>query len=275
MKLTKYIFVLTILILAASCFNNSDLTLPDTQKLIIQKEDDSLVVSVKLTQSVIINNELTLTFQEVVSDSRCPINADCIWEGDGEVKFVLEKGNDSNNILLHTTLKPKYVEFAGYQIKLKSLNPYPQTTDPIKAEEYSVEVVVKNNIPGSSNSVQLISEEDNSVIYKDMANVKNVSLVGDELIFDIEYGGGCEEHELNLFAYKEIMESNPAQVTVRLSHNSNGDMCEALISKNVSFDLSSLKKYLKQNFNIQDKVVLLLFDSSGMPLRNPVIEYNY
>jgi regulator of sigma D len=71
------------------------------------------------------------------------------------------------------------------------------------------------------------------------------------------------------------MESNPAQVTVRLSHNSNGDMCEALISKNVSFDLSTLKKYLKQNFNIQDKVVLLLFDSSGMPLRNPVIEYNY
>jgi hypothetical protein len=109
------------------------------------ERDDSLVVSVKLTQSVIINNELTLTFQEVVSDSRCPINADCIWEGDGEVKFVLEKGNDSNNILLHTTLKPKYVEFAGYQIKLKSLNPYPQTTDPIKAEEYSVEVVVKNN----------------------------------------------------------------------------------------------------------------------------------
>ncbi len=275
MKFIKYISGFAVLVFAISCFNNSDLTLPDTQKLIIQKEDDSLVTSIKFNQSVIVNNELTLTFQEVVADSRCPVTADCVWEGNGEVKFILEKGIDSKNILLNTMLEPKQVDFAGYQIKLKSLNPYPQTTDPIKAEEYSVEVVVKNNIRGFSSSVRLINAENNSVIDKDLANVKNVSLVGDELIFDIEYGGGCEEHELNLFAYKEIMKSNPAQVTVRLSHNSNGDMCEALISKNVSFDLSSLKKYLKQNFNIQDKVLLLLFDPSGKPIQSQVIEYNF
>ncbi len=275
MKFIKYIFGFAVLTFAVSCFNNSDLTLPDAQKLIIQKEDDSLVASIKFNQSVIINSELILTFQEIVADSRCPITADCVWEGNGEVKFLLEKGTYSKSILLNTTLEPKQIEFAGYQIKLKSLNPYPQTTDPIKTEEYSVEVVIKNNASGFSNSIRLINEENNSIIDKNLLNVKSVLLTGDELMFDVEYGGGCKEHELNLFAYKEIMKSNPAQVTVRLSHNSNGDMCEALISKNVSFDLSSLKEYLKQNFNIQDKVLLLLFDPSGKPLQSQVIEYNF
>ena len=60
-----------------------------------------------------------------------------------------------------------------------------------------------------------------------------------------------------------------------LSHNSNKDACEAMITKEVKFDLSELKEYLKKNYNIQDKVVLLLFDPSGRPLRNPVIEYNF
>ena len=60
------------------------------------------------------------------------------------------------------------------------------------------------------------------------------------LTLNVSYGGGCKEHSFKLYATHGIYFSNPPQANVYLSHNANGDFCEAYITKNIKFDLSPM-----------------------------------
>lgn len=63
-----------------------------------------------------------LCFDSVISDSRCPANLVCIWQGMAEVQLTLIKHSNTHVFKLalssDTTL-------AGYKIELLELNPYP------------------------------------------------------------------------------------------------------------------------------------------------------
>ena len=53
---------------------------------------------------------LKITFLAVRNDSRCPINAKCIWAGDAEVVLRVKAGNQAaRKVTLHTNLKPQTV----------------------------------------------------------------------------------------------------------------------------------------------------------------------
>ena len=275
MKFSKLLLVIVIVITAAACSRNSEPTSPENQELTLNKETDSATVFLQYNQKAIVNGELTIQFEGVAGDSRCPEDVNCVWAGDGEVKLNLLKESDSKEISLHTTLDPKLYDFAGYRIALKILSPYPKSTETIKPEDYGVELVIKHADSDTTKAVLLIDDENDSSVKHDLLNVNKVQLEKDLLIFEVSYSGGCETHDIDLFAYKSIQKSNPAQVTVMLSHDANKDACEAVITKEVKFNLSLLKDYLKKTYNIQDKAVLLLFDPSGKPLRNPVVEYNF
>ena len=275
LKSSRLLLAILLVVTVSACSRNSEPTSPENQELTLNKETDSATVFLKYNQKAIVNSELTIHFEGVAGDSRCPMDANCVWAGDGEINLNLSKENESKDISLHTTLDPKLYDFAGYRIELKTLNPYPKSTEIIKQEDYNVELMIRHSESDTIKPVLLINEENNSLVEHDLLNVNKVQLDKDLLAFEVSYSGGCETHEIDLLAYKSIQKSNPAQVTVMLSHNSNKDACEAMITKEVKFDLSELKEYLKKNYNIQDKVVLLLFDPSGRPLRNPVIEYNF
>lgn len=66
------------------------------------------------------------------------------------------------------------------------------------------------------------------------------SLEGGILTLELEFGGGCAEHELGLVAWGGWLESFPVQVNVLLSHEDFDDPCDALVRPTLRFDLTPL-----------------------------------
>ena len=80
----------------------------------------------------------------VPADSRCPATVLCPWEGDAAVAIHYGLGTGpAYPDTLHTTLEPKVTTFADYRITLLEVAPYPYTTDPIPADEYSIRLGVE------------------------------------------------------------------------------------------------------------------------------------
>lgn len=276
----KYLSGLTILLLGLVliyCSQRTEPTSPGHQGLILSRNFDSVTVHLNYGEEILINNYAELKFEGVASDSRCPIDAICVWAGNGEVKISVTEQRRKNNFTLNTLLEPRKFTFDDFTVELKALNPLPRSNRQIKPDEYSVDLIIKPaaSISDVSSSIKLIEGNNTDLIKRDPLNVNSVSLNKDEIKFNVSYSGGCKEHAIELYALKEIQKSNPAQVTLLLSHNGNGDMCEAYLTKTVSFSLTNLKNYLKSTYNISDKVLLIIHDPSGRPLRNPVIEYNF
>lgn len=102
-------------------------------------------------------------------------------------------------------------------------------------------------ITGSDNQeegkpVQLKTETTN--VFTDDASIIKADLKKDLLLLTVRYGGGCKEHEFELYWDGLFMESNPLQVKLELSHNSNEDMCRALLTDELYFNLSIIKSRL-------------------------------
>lgn len=267
--------MLLILIAAYSCSRSLEPTSPEPVNLSLKSDADSIRIFLGYQQSIIINNETLITFEKVPADSRCPMDVICVWAGDGEVILKIQKDGIEKLHSLHTYLTPRAIQVDRYYIELKSLQPYPKSNEQIRKENYQIELVIKTGYEGDTKNVKLIDEEGNVQIKKDMININGVNLINDQLRFELNYSGGCKTHVMDLFAYKSIMKSNPPQVTVILSHDANKDACEANIRKEMKFNLLPLKEFLQKNYNITDKVILLIFDPSGRPIRNPAIEYKF
>ena len=138
----KIPFCVFFIISAIGCKENVDSTSPNTSDVVINKIIDSVSVQINYGQEASIENNITIKF-DGVNDSRCPKDVICVWAGDGEVGLMLSKGNDQQHIILHTTLFPREINYVGYRIILKSLNPYPISTRQIKKEDYSVGLIIK------------------------------------------------------------------------------------------------------------------------------------
>lgn len=75
----------------------------------------------------------------------------------------------------------------------------------------------------------------------DNYTVLGTSVNGDVVSIVVQYGGGCETHQFDLFADPRIMKSMPPQQNIVLKHNANGDNCRALITDTVHFDLKPIR----------------------------------
>lgn len=104
-------------------------------------------VELRVGQSVVIagDSPVTITFEGVTQDSRCPIGAVCFWEGDGEAKISI-RSFESNAVActLHTTLDPRIVAAAGITVRLKSLVPVPKVDTWINRLEYVVTLDIRS-----------------------------------------------------------------------------------------------------------------------------------
>ena len=82
-------------------------------------------------------NALTIAFRRVSGDSRCPMDAVCVWMGDAVVQLDVTVGRMAwTPTELHTHLDPKRTSFREYSIDLVSLLPYPKSDLTIKPEDY-------------------------------------------------------------------------------------------------------------------------------------------
>lgn len=67
--------------------------------------------------------------------------------------------------------------------------------------------------------------------------VKDAVVVDNTLLIEVQYGGGCEDHDFEL-EIDYCLESFPVQCPVKVKDVSrNPDYCEALITETLEFDL--------------------------------------
>lgn len=89
-------------------------------------------------QKAVVKNKLNLRFLEVVEDSRCPTDVNCIWAGNAKIKIQISKPGGTPKIFeLNTNLPEKCILIEGYEITLASLSPYPKAGVELKKETYA------------------------------------------------------------------------------------------------------------------------------------------
>lgn len=128
--------------------------------------------------------------------------------------------------------------------------------------------------PDVADGIIMLDDPFNAPFPKDDVTIEGASIEGDLLTLDVAYGGGCRTHQFRLYGSNGFMESYPVQARVILSHNANGDHCEALIRHDIVFDLSPLKQSYQRGYQ-DDGPVLLRITGPGTdePLRPlPVYE---
>jgi hypothetical protein len=82
--------------------------------------------------------DLTLTFVSVLSDSRCPSDVTCVWEGDATVAVSLEAPREARASRELHTADPgaRETTFAGYRVRLEALEPVPRSDGTIPPGDY-------------------------------------------------------------------------------------------------------------------------------------------
>jgi hypothetical protein len=117
----------------------------------------------------------------------------------------------------------------------------------------------------------LLQRVDNTPAYSSLVadpfSILNVKIENDCLKITLSYSGGCEIHEF-IMAYNELPHFGIYSGTLTLSHNAHGDMCEALITKTISYDLSPLQKD-------ESNMVRLKLVKSGDQDYQLIIDYYY
>jgi hypothetical protein len=83
---------------------------------------------------------LTLELESVSNDSRCPVDVQCVWEGDAEIRLCVKGGDQKEETYeLHTSPrqgKSSVVERGAWSIKLTNLAPAPHSGRKIDPADY-------------------------------------------------------------------------------------------------------------------------------------------
>lgn len=99
---------------------------------------------IRVGETVTVAGEpLTVRFDAVPSDSRCPTGVSCIWSGNAEVVVTLtQTGSTAGTFTLNTHIDPRTATYLGYQVELIGLAPYPGSR-PIRTSDYRATLVVR------------------------------------------------------------------------------------------------------------------------------------
>lgn len=96
----------------------------------------------------------------------------------------------------------------------------------------------------------------------------------------VAYAGGCEAHHFDLVAFGGWKESAPVQISAFLSHDGNGDACEAWQTRELLFDLVPLKRAYQAVYGISGPgtttILITLGDTPSFSSLSPIpLEYTF
>ncbi len=101
----------------------------------------------------------------------------------------------------------------------------------------------------------------------DPLTVESASISGDVLSVTVRFGGGCARHRIALLLGSAFMESFPVQVHARLAHDSGGDMCDALLTRTLTFDLTPLKQRYRSSYGAGAATIVINLSGHARSLR--------
>ena len=100
-------------------------------------------VEVLIHKQVTAKSGMKITFVEMVEDSRCPVDVECVWAGNAKIKVRITKGRKSKVLELNTTLGNSTLPtYAGYRFKLKGLTPELRSNVRINRNAYKAMIEV-------------------------------------------------------------------------------------------------------------------------------------
>ena len=137
MKYKYLLFFLLFLFL----FNYSNSSFEQVQKLF----ELSSPISIDYNQKVVNEEEeVSIKFINVLSDSRCPTGAECVWAGEAELQFIVNKANDSIkfNLISSGQHFGQDTILFDLHIKLLKVIPYPDVSKIIVIEDYKTVIIV-------------------------------------------------------------------------------------------------------------------------------------
>ena len=118
------------------------------------------------------------------------------------------------------------------------------------------------------NEVGIIDEDQLDKIDMDMYEIHSAKVVGDSLRLFISFGGGCRIHQFRLWKLpQKTGDSSTAELF--LGHNANGDGCQALLWKSLSFSLKPLR------IRGKNQIAVLLRGSPEMSAYYGTYTYHY
>ena len=96
--------------------------------------------------AVISDEKLTVTFERVTEDSRCPTGVQCVWAGDAVVRLAVTgpKG-EPGTVDLHTQQTGREATFQGFKIRLVTLVPATTAGARIPADRYIATLVISRS----------------------------------------------------------------------------------------------------------------------------------
>ena len=82
-------------------------------------------VRVELGKSVTADRgRIRIKFLEVLEDSRCPVDATCVWAGNAKIRISVSKGKSAPQVIeLNTLSEPSKQMLYGYEFSIKELYP--------------------------------------------------------------------------------------------------------------------------------------------------------
>ena len=86
--------------------------------------------------------DVSVSFTKVISDSRCPSDAICVWAGMAVVELSVEIEGASHTILLATAGENNRIALGGYLFSLGEVSPYPTLQNPIAQKDYRITLTV-------------------------------------------------------------------------------------------------------------------------------------
>ena len=137
MKTLLFILFITLTAFVNSCSKSG-----------VELKEGTLNLALKKCADGKINGDkLSFCFDSLVSDSRCPANAMCVWQGTAVAKFSLTKNNETSSFELATiNMSPNYhkdTTIMGYKIDFINLSPYPGTVPtPVPADQIKAELKI-------------------------------------------------------------------------------------------------------------------------------------
>lgn len=88
---------------------------------------------------------ILVSFTDVLSDSRCPVTADCVQAGDAAIAVTVAPQCVRSmppceapewRLILHTTDEPRAGDALGFTVRVMTLQPVRATPAPIPSERY-------------------------------------------------------------------------------------------------------------------------------------------
>jgi hypothetical protein len=91
-------------------------------------------------QTAVVNDaKISLTFETVREDSRCPSDVQCVWEGDAVVVLKVKTTADEVTREVHTQggeSRPREAPAGDHVVTLVRLDPTPRSASPIDPSAY-------------------------------------------------------------------------------------------------------------------------------------------